>query len=130
MLDALGIATQPSLSSVAIPKASNITDTEYEQDGYDYDDIQAINYNGELTFTPDKIGSYKIVCMATSKVTARDAVGSSIIRIESAPKVVKVDNHWLQNNVWSVVFLSIGTLCLIGIVVLLCIKPKEETDED
>lgn len=124
------IATEDSEGWVAIPKASNITDTEYEQDGYDYDDIQAINYNGELTFTPDKIGSYKIVCMATSKVTARDAVGSSIIRIESAPKVVKVDNHWLQNNVWSVVFLSIGTLCLIGIVVLLCIKPKEETDED
>ncbi len=123
-------ATEDSEGWVAIPKASNITDTSYENDGYDYDDIQAIGYNGELTFTPDKIGSYKIVCTATSKVTARDAVGSTLIRIESAPKVVKVDNHWLQNNVWSVVFLSIGTLCLIGIVVLLCIKPKEETDND
>jgi hypothetical protein len=52
-----------------------------------------------------------------------------IIKVEKEASVVKVDNKWLQNNVWSVVFLSIGTLCLIGIIVLLCIKPKEEIDD-
>lgn len=115
---------------IEIPKASSITDEDYSKDGYDYDDVKAIAYNGELTFTPDKIGSYMIECTATSKVTARENTATTIIRIEKEPSVVKVDNKWLENNVWSVVFLSIGTLCLIGIIVLLCIKPKEETDND
>ena len=35
-----------------------------------------------------------------------------------------------ENNIWSVVFLGVGTLSLIGIIILLCIKPKEETDND
>ncbi len=113
-----------------IPSASTITDKEYDKDGYTYDDIKKINYTGGLTFTPDKLGSYKIVCTATSTVTSRSAEDYTIIRVSSAPSVVKVPSTWLRDNVWSVVFLSIGTLCLIGIVVLLCIKPKDEVDAD
>jgi hypothetical protein len=30
----------------------------------------------------------------------------------------------------SVIFLGVGTLCLIGIVVLLFVKPKEKTDSE
>lgn len=116
---------------IIIPKASSVTDTEYkDENGYTYDMIQEIGYDGSLTFNPTKVGSYKIACTATSAVSARYAEAETVIRVESEPKVVKVDNHWLQNNVWSVVFLSIGTLCLIGIIVLLFIKPKEETDND
>lgn len=114
---------------VEIPKASDITDTNYNENGYSYDDIKAIAYNGSLTFTPDKVGSYKIECIANSKTTAREATESTVIRIENKPIVVKPASEWLQNNVWSVVFLSIGTLCLIGIIVLLCIKPKEENKD-
>lgn len=35
-----------------------------------------------------------------------------------------------MNNIWSLVFLTIGTLALVGIIVILCIKPKDaETAE-
>lgn len=115
---------------VEIPKASSITDEEYSENGYLYSDIQAIAYNGTTTFTPDKTGYYKISCTVTSNSSNRIESASTIINIEEQPKLVYVDNHWLQNNVWSVVFLSIGTLCLIGIIVLLCIKPKEDKDND
>lgn len=113
---------------VEIPSASSVNDTDYNENGYSYDDVKKIAYNGTLTFTPDKIGSYKIVCYANSKITAREASASTIIKIGNEPTVVRPASEWLQNNVWSVVFLSIGTLCLIGIIVLLCIKPKEEKD--
>ena len=116
-------------SWVEIPKASTVTDEDYDKDGYTYDDIKSIAYNGERTFTPNKTGVYKIVCTATSEVSSRTATATTRIEVKEA-KIVVPDNHWLQNNVWSVVFLSIGTLCLVGIIVLLCIKPKEDVEFD
>lgn len=91
---------------------------------------KAIAYDGTLTFNPTEIGSYMIKCTATSEVSSRHDEDFTIIRVKSEPKVVEVPSTWLKDNVWSVVFLSVGTLCLIGIVVLLFIKPKEETDND
>lgn len=91
---------------------------------------KAMAYDGTLTFNPTEIGSYMIKCTATSEVSSRNDEDFTIIRVKSEPKVVEVPSTWLKDNVWSVVFLSVGTLCLIGIVVLLFIKPKEETDND
>ena len=51
-----------------------------------------------------------------------------LINIASDPDTVDVGGgtiEWLQDNVLSVVFLAIGVLCLIGIVVLLLVKPKD-----
>ena len=55
---------------------------------------------------------------------------STVIRVYGEKTEVKVDTHWLQNNIWSVIFLSIGTLALIGIIVLLFVKPKEVAETD
>ena len=123
-------ATEESDGWVVIPKASAVTDKEYDENGYSYEDVQSIAYNGTLTFTPNKTGVYMIKCSAVSSVTSRGDEASTLIKVENNPVTVKVYTDWLANNVWSVVFLSIGTLCLIGIIVLLCIKPKDETDAD
>lgn len=123
-------ATNESDGWKEIPKSSSVSDKAYvSEDGYTYDDVKGFNYDGQLSFVPTKIGAYMIECVATSDVSSRSAEDSMIIKVEKEASVVKVDNKWLQNNVWSVVFLSIGTLCLIGIIVLLCIKPKEEIDD-
>ncbi|MBR2449070.1 MAG: hypothetical protein IKB30_02995 [Clostridia bacterium] len=115
---------------VKVPAASNVTNTTYNENGLTYDAVKAIAYDGELTFVPTKLGSYKIVCNATSTYTTRTATETSVVRITDSATVVKLPNYWLRDNAWSVVFLSVGTLCLIGIIVLLCIKPKEETESD
>lgn len=115
---------------VKVPAASKVTNTSYNENGLTYDAVKAIAYDGELTFVPTKLGSYKIVCNATSTYTTRTATETSVVRITDSAKVVKLPNYWLRDNAWSVVFLSVGTLCLIGIIVLLCIKPKEETESD
>lgn len=114
---------------IEIPKASSITDKAYDKDGFKYDEIQSISYDGELTFTPSREGAYKIVCKATSEFSARESEAASIIKAE-APKTVKIPSTWLKDHMWSVVFLGISTLCLIGIIVLLCIKPKEDVDKN
>ncbi len=115
---------------IEIPKFTEVTDENYNQDGYTYDDVKSIGYDGTLTFTPNKTGSYKIVCSATSKhVAGKTASASALIRVEEQATEV-VAESWIENNVWTVVFLGVGTVCLIAIVVLLFIKPKDQADEE
>lgn len=115
---------------VKIPVASEVNKGDEMPAGFTYDEIKKINYSGALTFTPVKTGKYVIKCTVTSTNSIRTASSTASVSVENKPRTVKPDSHWLENNVWSVVFLSIGTLCLIAIVVLLCIKPKDETAED
>lgn len=113
---------------VEIPQASKLSDDD-SIEGFTNEQVKQIAYNGNLTFTPIKAGYYKIECTLTSNFSSNSVSEASIITVEEKPTIVKPDSKWLQNNVWSVVFLSVGTLSLIGIIVLLCIKPKDKNDD-
>ncbi len=117
-----------------IPAAAKVTSEKYtDKDGNTYESVKAIGYDGSLTFTPTEYGSYMIKCVATSDYTTRTDSKSTILRVDketSTPTYVKVPTYWLRDNVWSVVFLSVGTLSLAGIIVLLFTKPKDEKDAD
>lgn len=104
---------------VEIKKASEATDSA----------DKAIAFNGKLTFTPDKEGAYMIECKATSYSKVHSASAKSIIIVEKPEEEVETKtSNWFIDNIWSVVFLSIGTVCLIAVVILLFIKPKEENE--
>lgn len=93
----------------------------------DYKSFKDYEYDGNLTFNPAKIGYYKIEAKLYENGTLRSAEAETVIQAASAPvRVVPNENNWFLNNVWSIVFLSIGTLSLVGIIVVLCIKPKDE----
>ncbi len=111
-----------------IPKASSVKEGD-TIDGFTYDEVQKIAYNGTLNFTPQKAGYYKLECVITSRNSEKTETAQSTVTVTEKPTVVKPDSNWLQNNVWSVVFLSVGTVCLIAIIVLLCIKPKDKVDD-
>ena len=122
-------ATADSDGWKEIEKASSVKDENYYDGYYTYDEIQAIAYDGNLSFTPDRKGAYMIVCTSTSTITSRESSDSTIIRVEKEAEEVKVYTEWFKDNVWTVVFLGVGTLCLIGIVALLFVKPKDEITE-
>ena len=124
-------ATATSAGWVEIPNLSDIKD-DYNENGFTYSDIKTLAYDGKYTFTPVKVGAYKIKCEVSSNTSSssRYDEAETVISVAEKPAEVKVPSHWLKDNVWSVVFLSIGTLALIGIVVLLFIKPKEEPETD
>lgn len=122
-------ATEDSEGWVEIPKASSVSDKDYDKNGFTYDMIKEIGYDGQLTFTPHEEGTFMIECIATSDVSPRTAQAKTLIKAK-IPTTVTPDDKWLENNVWSLVFLGLGVLCLAGVIVLLRIKPKEETDED
>lgn len=112
-----------------IPASSTVKESDEFAEGFDYDDIQNIGYNGSLSFTPDRTGTFAIKCTIASTSSVRSSSAASVIRVSSDVTTVKPDSHWVENNIWSVVFLSVGTLCLIGIVILLFIKPKDDVEE-
>lgn len=99
---------------------------DYDDYGYfTAEEIQAIAYDGTLTFTPNKAGKYKITCSVTQTNGVAGASAETIITVNDVATVEPYD-FWFENNVWSFVFLGIGTLALAGVIVLLCIKPKED----
>lgn len=113
-----------------ITAKSKIDDEDdYDNEDFTYAEMTGFAYDGKLTFTPVKAGYYKVICTVSSQKVRSESAEAFSGLINEKPSVVKPDTHWLENNVWSVVFLGIGTLCLIGIVVLLFIKPKEEIDD-
>ncbi|MBR2385621.1 MAG: hypothetical protein IKA99_08465, partial [Clostridia bacterium] len=113
---------------VEIPRSIEVTE-DYNKDGFTYADLKEISYDGKLSFTPDRIGYYKIKCNVVA-TNAFSSEASIVVDISNKPIYVKPASDWLQNNVWSVVFLSVGTLCLAGIIVLLCIKPKDKNEDN
>ena len=52
--------------------------------------------------------------------------------IAAAPKVdpIKGEDTWVQDNITSIVLLSIAGAALVGIVLLIFIKPKNKGDVD
>lgn len=99
-----------------------------KDDSAPYNDY-AWNPDSKLSFIPKKIGVYMVTVEVDDFKTGDEKVSSyKLISITSDPDKVDVGGdplEWLQDNVLSVVFLGIGVLCLIGIVVLLLVKPKD-----
>ena len=113
-----------------IPKASEVSETDVMPEGFTYEDIQNINYDGQLTFTPDRTGKFVIKCTVSSTSSVRSASATASVEVLETPTIVKPVNPWLRDNVWSVVFLASGTVCLIIVIILLFIKPKEKIEEE
>jgi hypothetical protein len=114
---------------VKVLKKSEVT-SSYKEEVFTTEDINTINYDGKLNFTPVKEGAYRIDCEVSSGLTVSAAKDSYLIKVTEVKKEVKPESQWLKNNMVSVIFLGVGTLCLIGIVVLLFVKPKEKTDSE
>lgn len=100
--------------------------------GVSYATISKIGYDGELSFTPHKKGAYKLVCVASRVDGTKSDDASTVIRVRGATIDVSPSEFvtWIKANTASVIFLSVGVLCLAGIIVLLFIKPKDKVVDD
>ncbi len=117
-----------STDESAWTKIETLSDVNKDDDNYEY--FADVNYDGKLTFTPDKFGYYKVECAVYSNnYTTRSVTASAVVEVLDAPKVVEPDNEWLENNVLSIVFLGVGAVAFIAILVLLFIKPKDQVSK-
>ncbi|MBQ2740826.1 MAG: hypothetical protein IJF39_04335 [Clostridia bacterium] len=84
------------------------------------------------TFKPlNETDVYFMIAVYTdSMIPSAKACGYMVISIEQKNDVLPGESDWLKNNIASVILFSIAGVMLILIVVLLFIKPSDETLED
>ena len=77
-------------------------------------------------------GSYLILAdyWEAELASSQRAAAYKVVVVESEADVIKGENDWLKNNVVSVILFSIAGVMAILIVILLLIKPSDETLED
>ncbi len=106
--------------------------SELKEGTADYEKFNGYGWNGSsLNFTPQTANAFYIIrCEASSSETAEPV--TKLMTIAAAPKVepLKGEDTWVQDNVTSIVLLCIAGASLVGIVLLLVIKPKNKGDID
>lgn len=117
--------TRKYFTEIISVDAMEETDEEYEQfSPYEWS-------NSSTSFTPQEAGFYYILASATDDKYVSSPVTSSLaVVVSEAADTLKGESDWLKNNVTSVILLSVAALALIGIILLLVIKPKNKEDVD
>lgn len=104
---------------------------EVKEGDADYDTYKDYGWsNSSTTFTPqDANAFYYIRAEVKDKEKLSDPITCSlaVIATETA-KTIKGESDWLKNNVASIVLLVVAGVALIGIVLLLVIKPKKKEE--
>lgn len=103
---------------------------QYSKDGATWKDLEEEFDEEELSFTPTEIGQYKVIITASDATNKTVTDDSYIIKVDEKYTTVnyKVSfGDWLEVNTLPFIFLCISGVCLIAIILLLVINPKEKT---
>ncbi len=109
---------------------SRITENDAEWELYN-------KYNWNATsksFKTVEEGHYLILAdFNEAELPLQRAVAYKVVLVESEADVIKGDSKfsaWVKNNVVSVILFGVAGLMLIAIIILLLVKPSDETLED
>ncbi|MCD8294382.1 MAG: hypothetical protein LUE27_03915 [Clostridia bacterium] len=86
-----------------------------------------------LSFVPQEAGYYICTCTVESTGTTPNlpsVTSYMVITSSEAPDSIYGEDTWVQDNVASIVLLCVAGAALIGIVLLIVIRPKEKQDID
>lgn len=89
--------------------------------------------NSSLSFVPQDENTYYLIkCEVTGKGNSGSQKAEAYMGIASAPKVAALEGEdtWVQDNMVSIILLCIAGASLVGIILLLVIKPKNKGDLD
>lgn len=114
---------------------TNITaQSKLDANSEEYEEYNTYAWNpSSRSFVPqDENGFYLIVCeVSSSQFPAQAAVTEYMgIAASATPRSIKGEDTWLQDNMTSIILLSIAGAALLGIILLLVIKPKNKGDID
>lgn len=97
-----------------------------------YELFKAINWNAStLNFTPQSVDDFYIVTLNLKDNRSQETESHfATIAASVQTTALKGENDWLEQNVPSVVLLCVAGVCLIALLVLLIVKPKDKGDID
>ncbi len=99
----------------------------------EWNEYNKFNWSADnQSFTTAEEGTYLIMAdyWEAELAASQRAAAYQVIIVESEADVIKGENNWLKNNVVSVVLFAFAGVCLIALIVLLLVKPSNETLDD
>ncbi len=111
-----------------IPAASTLTEGSDE-----YEEFYKYGWNSSSPeFTPQDANTFYVVKLTVSSTVDNLEPKTAYMGISASAKVrsFKGEDTWLQDNMTSIILLAIAGASLIGIILLLVIKPKNKGDID
>lgn len=107
-----------------ISKDDNPDEWKASDDAYEWD-------ADEQTFKPQEAGAYLMLGVFTdSELVGERTAAYKAVSVSAKRDAIKGDTEWLKNNIASVILFSIAGVMLIAIIVLLVVKPSDETLEE
>lgn len=83
----------------------------------------------DKSFTPNKKGYYYVLVRAVDSANMSEQAMSRAISVQREFTTVTVEREFVKNNLVSVIALSVAVVCIIGLIALVCIKPKDYSVE-
>ncbi len=112
------------------PYDSNITEEDHAEE-YAKNNVYKWNEDNQTFVAQNESDVYFIFALYTaSELDFSMVCGYKVITVDAEDDVLPGETDWLKNNVVSVILFGIAGLMLILIVVVLLIKPSDETLED
>lgn len=111
-----------------IPAASSLTKGSDE-----YDEFYKYGWNNTSPeFVPQDANTFYVVKLTVTSTVNNLEPKTAYMGISASAKIsaLKGEDTWLQDNMTSIILLAIAGASLIGIVLLLVIKPKNKGDID
>lgn len=106
---------------------------DMEETDSDYDDYADYEWDPDsLSFVPQDENTFYVIVLTVSdnKYATSDVQSLMCINVSAAAASLPGESDWLENNIASVVLLCVAGAALIGIVLLIVIKPREKGDID
>lgn len=97
-----------------------------------YETFKALNWNATgITFTPQSVEDFYVIELQLTDNRSQNS-GAYYATVASSvqTKSLKGESDWLEYNKTSLILFVVAGVCLIALIVLLVIKPKDKGDID
>ncbi len=110
-----------------VKPVSNLLETDEN-----YEMCKDLNWNStSVTFTPRSIDDFYVVRLTLTDNNSKTQLNKyTAVAASVKANPLKGESDWLENNKVSIILLSVAGVCLIAIVVLFVVKPKDKGDID
>ncbi len=98
-----------------------------------YELFKALNWNASsVTFTPQSVEDFYVLelQLTDNRSLKSDAYYATVASSVQANSLKGESESWIENNKTSVILFVVAGVCLVALIVLLVIKPKDKGDID